>query len=217
MKNGFYISAYCVIDEEGCALNAQIRHDQSIALWKLVGNNVYLVKYWELERLTRCKQHMQPFMNIEHFELLLNELLRELDLSIDQINEIWGMPEYQNRQLSFESLQLPIHSIFHVFSALIDTKRQFSKYNLILALDGGPDSLLDNGFDLSHHYAAAVFNEGKLIAIEHISSPAYFWAEASERFKMREGTLMALAEACTCRINIDIHHSVFRVNKFESL
>lgn len=219
MKNGFYISAYCAIDEEGCALNAQIRHDQSIALWRLTNNRVDLVKYWELERITRQKQHMRPFLNLEHFEIFLKELLSEVNVSIDQINEIWGMPEYQ--QLDWSNMlsyyKLPIHSLFHIFSSLINTEKQFTNFNLVLALDGGPDNVLDDGFDLPNHYAAAIFDKGNLVSIEPISSPAYFWAEASDRFRMREGTLMALAEACSCEMKICADHPIYGVTRFNSM
>ena len=43
-----------------------------------------------------------------------------------------------------------------------------------------------------------MFEKGKIVTIESISSPAYLWSEASDKFLMREGTLMALAEACNC-------------------
>ncbi len=85
MKNGYYVSAYCCIDEEGCVLNAQIRHDQAIALWLMQNGMLSLINYWELERYTRKKQHMQPFLNKEHFLIVLNDLLNENGLTTEDI------------------------------------------------------------------------------------------------------------------------------------
>ena len=214
MKNGYYISAYCCIDEEGCCLNAQIRHDQTIALWKVDASNVTLVRYWELERYTRKKQHLQPFISNLHFGEVLDDLLCEVDLNREDILEIWGMPNFiqNNNDVIFaKQFNIPLHSIFHVFSALIDTEKLFKEKHLILALDGGPDNVIDKGFDLSRHYCAVLFDRGKIISVEDISSPAYLWAEASDKFMMREGTLMALAEACNCKCDdVSIHISSFK-------
>ena len=120
MKNGYYVSAYCCIDEAGCALGAQIRHDQAIALWELKETEVVLKKYWELERLTRKKQHMQPFCSVEHFMYVLQELLKEVNLKLNDIIEIWGMPEFPSSidytKIAKEST-LPFHSIAHFASA----------------------------------------------------------------------------------------------------
>lgn len=210
MKNGYYVSAYCCIDEEGCCLNAQIRHDQSIALWEVYNSSVSLVRYWELERYTRKKQHMQPFINRTHFLEVLNDLLEEVSISTKDIIEIWGIPDLAQSKMDVlfgKRYNLPLHSLFHIFSSLIDTKKLFKEAHLVLALDGGPDNLIDNGFDLPNHYCAAFFKNGEIVSIESISSPAYIWAEASDKFRMREGTLMALAEACNCScddVSLDI-------------
>lgn len=212
MKNGYYISAYCCIDEIGCILNAQIRHDQSIALWKKEDNKIVLVKYWELERVTRKKQHMQPFLNIEHFEYVLQNLLRQVGLDLDDIVKIFGIPEYKNNKTFIKisnKYDIPLHSLGHIFSAIIDTKKQFTDDNLILAMDGGPDNLLDNGFDKRFHYAAIYLKNGEFVDVDKIESPAYLWTEASDKFLLREGTLMALAEACTCSYDGDLGFKYF--------
>lgn len=207
MKNGFYVSAYCAIDELGYVRTAQIRHDQAIALWKVKDNCVDLIKYWELERITRQKQHMRPFYNKAHFNLFLEKLLNEVNLGLDDIIDIWGMPNFGTEDSlirTFTNPKVPLHSLAHVFSSLVDTQKQFSSRNIFFAFDGGPDNLLDHGFDKPYHYASLVMNKGVVEGIEHISSPAYAWAEASERFRMREGTLMALAEACKCQLPLKI-------------
>ena len=218
MKNGYYVSAYCCIDEVGCALGAQIRHDQAIALWKVEAPKVILVKYWELERITRKKQHMQPFCSIDHFKFVLQELLKEVNLQLDDVLEIWGMPEFFS-SIDYVKMakasNLPFHSIAHSFSALIDTNILFQQKQLILSLDGGPDNLLDNGFDLPNHYAAILFDKGKIVSIESVNSPAYIWAEASDKFLIREGTLMALAEACLCECNDEA--AKLNISKFKSM
>jgi len=218
MKNGYYLSAYCCIDEEGCILNAQIRHDQSIALWELNDNKVKLIKYWELERLTREKQHMKPFLNINHFINVVDYLLKEVNVKREEINAIFGMPEFTS-DIDYlhipHKYNLPFHSISHMFSALIDTNIQFKSKQLILAVDGGPDNLLDKGFDKINHYSAGYFDNGELVDIVPISSPAYMWAEASDKFKLKEGTLMALAEACEC--DYDSPEVDIKLDKFLSM
>ena len=59
MKNGYYLSAYVHIDTLAYLEKIQIRHDQNIALWTIKDEEIELVHYWELERLTGAKRHNQ--------------------------------------------------------------------------------------------------------------------------------------------------------------
>lgn len=213
MKDGLYISAYCAIDDiastyfEKCC----IRHDQCIALWELRNKECVLIRYWELERITRMKQHMKSFVNDEHFKVFLAELLAAEGVSIDDIVCIFGMPQFADdmNYLSISrDVNLPFHSLSHIFSAIIDTEIQFKDNCIVFALDGGPDNYLDSGFDLEHHYAAAIFIQGELVDVKPAYSPAYLWTEASDRFRMREGTLMALAEACSCKYKDELFFNI---------
>lgn len=63
-KNGYYLSTYVEIDELGNIYRVAHRHDQSIALWQVEDNNVKLIHYWELERLSGVKKHQYCFFLI---------------------------------------------------------------------------------------------------------------------------------------------------------
>ncbi|WP_409161743.1 hypothetical protein [Pectobacterium sp. B2J-2] len=65
LKDGYYISAYVHVDGLSNAANWWNRHDQNISLWKLDGDDVTLVEYWELERFTGQKQHFTAFSSIK--------------------------------------------------------------------------------------------------------------------------------------------------------
>lgn len=61
MENGYYISAYLSIDPLANLYDISIRHDQTIALWRVQDKKVELVRYWELERKTGLKKHSKSF------------------------------------------------------------------------------------------------------------------------------------------------------------
>lgn len=52
MKDGYYLAVYMHINTLSHLLDAQIRHDQNIALFHKKHNSIRLVRYWELERIT---------------------------------------------------------------------------------------------------------------------------------------------------------------------
>lgn len=204
LEVGFYLSVYCCIDSLGFILNAQIRHDQNIALWYYDDmNKLTLIRYWELERLTGQKHHRQPFRSSEHLINFINCLLSQYDLCINDMVQVFGTPEIDtsSKYLSLANhYDVPLHAMGHAFSSLIDTRKCFSGKHLVLAVDGGPDNLVDGGFDMDFHYIAVLLDCGNIVSVEYISSPACIWSEASSLFCMPEGSLMALAEACTSTI-----------------
>lgn len=57
IDNGYYVFAYIEINEY--AYQYQIdtkRHDQNLSLWKFEDGKLSLIRYWELERLSRINQ-----------------------------------------------------------------------------------------------------------------------------------------------------------------
>jgi uncharacterized protein (UPF0128 family) len=54
LKNGYYIFAYIEINKFANYYKTDTkRHDQNLSLWKYNNGNLSLVRYWELERLSR--------------------------------------------------------------------------------------------------------------------------------------------------------------------
>ena len=85
----------------------------------------------DLKKITREKQHMTPFISKDHFEFVLNDLLIQVGLKLEDVVQIFGMPEYSNNKLMIEKsndMNIPLHSLAHVFSAIIDTKYQLHYY-----------------------------------------------------------------------------------------
>lgn len=59
----------------------------------------------------------------------------------------------------------------------------------------GPDGILDNGYLKKKQFCGAIFEKGKGTKFSPIESPGLLYEAAANRFKLREGTLMALATA----------------------
>ena len=55
MQNGYYLATYMQIDELANIYETAERHDQNASLWLKRGNNIELVHFWELERITGKK------------------------------------------------------------------------------------------------------------------------------------------------------------------
>lgn len=193
----YYISAYVHIDEVAHLYNLPIRHDQNIALWKMNGKKLYLQHYWELERLTGIKKHSFSFYNTAHFDKFLNTILSEYNLSIKDISDIWGIPQYGSGQLLAKVKGVSYHSSAHVYSLLFSNIEMFNNENIIImAVDGGPDNLFDVKGDIQ--FAACYSEKGSIKKWISISSPGPLWSICKNIFGLEEGTLMALASGCRC-------------------
>ena len=157
MKDGYYLSTYLHIDEIAHLTFLRIRHDQNISLWKKIGNEITLVHYWELERITGLKRHNKSFFNVAQAKAFINELLKPYDLSLDNMVEVWGTPQLQtsNDYHSLEEYEkLSYHSVAHMFSALcLDTDTFFQEDIIGLAIDGGPDSVVDPAVNKKFYYS----------------------------------------------------------------
>lgn len=199
MKSGYYLSAYIHIDKLAHLEKVQVRHDQNIALWFLKNQSVELVHYWELERLTGIKKHNLSFYDCKHFEEVLNQLLFEYNISINDLVEIWGVPQYSAYNEPIGKVKgFSYHSTAHAYSVLLSNTNHFHNNNiLVLAVDGGPDNVFDKEGDAS--FCACYANHGEIVEWISIASPAPLWSYAKNTFNLEEGSLMALMSACDCR------------------
>ena len=147
MRDGFYLAAYIHIDPIAHLYNFHIRHDQNISLWKKEGTKVELVHLWELERLTGLKRHSQSFYSLQQAREFIGILLKSYDLTFDDLQEIIGTPQLdtiKNYDSTKDNDELAYHSICHLYSSLLVNTDIFNNEDIIaLALDGGPDSVVD--------------------------------------------------------------------------
>ncbi len=203
LKDGFYLSAYLHIDPLAHMTETSVRHDQNISLWKKDGENLKLITYWELERITGKKQHDQSFYCLDHARKFINKLLADHHLSLDDIEEVWGTPGLEKQYPTVvrdEYEAFTFHCLGHLFSALLMDSRIFYQETVIcLAIDAGPDFAVKN--DNSRYlYCGSVSKAGKIIDMFPVASPGIIWELARNFFGLREGTLMALANASTSEI-----------------
>lgn len=179
-------------------MDIEIRHDQSVTLWKKCGDNIQLIHHWELERITGIKQHGKSFYNIKQAIGLINLLISEYSLKIEDIQEIWGSPQLQTEKIfsEEENPNITFHSLAHLYSGLLMDMNCFRNESILaLSIDGGSDSALDSVGLKKCHFVGAVSKKGKVIDILPVCSPGLIWGIAAKLFNMREGTLMALANS----------------------
>lgn len=198
MENGYYLSVYICIDGLGHIKKFETRHDFNMALWLLEEGSVSLIHYWEFERMSGIKQHGRSFFSLTQAEETINSLLHTYNLSLEDMVEIWGFPEYcinASSEMKKYYPEIYYHSICHLFSSMLMSMKTFKSENILaLALDGSPD-YLDYDKKSKFFFAAGYSKLGKILEIYPISSPAELWTAAKMYFKLREGTLMALAYA----------------------
>ncbi|NMA32094.1 MAG: hypothetical protein GX941_09875 [Candidatus Methanofastidiosa archaeon] len=201
MNEGFYLSAYICIDELQNILDIKLRHDQTVALWEYRDQTLNLIRYWELERISGIKQHAKALFNKKAFDDLLNFLLKDEDLTIDDIICVWGNKDLENDcnyRRQFDS-KFAFHSIAHLLTAIyFDNSNPFDDCILGMALDAGPDSMFEEDAYEKYYYSACVIKDGNF-DIFPVESPARLWSCAYKKFGIREGTLMALSNAMDTR------------------
>ncbi len=202
MKNGFYLSTYMYIDELASVMNLKMRHNQNVSLWKKEGKDIKLIHYWELERISGEKQHSSTFYNKQQAMKIIEKLLKQYNLNISDIVEIWGTPHLDSVDKGSYSTdsEVSYHSICHLFSSMFFNSSNFYNEKMIsLAVDSGPDNVVElNAYD-KKLYAGSYVDNGE-ISIFPIKSPGKLWSRAKKEFGLREGTLMALATASKSEI-----------------
>ena len=219
MKDGYYLSTYTDVDTLSYLLDIRTRHDHNISLWRKKGNNIKLIHYWELERITRLKHHDRPFYDKLHAISFINKLLKEYNLSFNDMIEVWGTPALStsNDYTSVDDYKdISYHSIAHLFSSIFMDSDYFYEDNIIgLALDAGPDHLLDLESRNKNFYAGCVLQKGK-IKVFPACSPGPIWAFAKKKLKMNEGSLMALATASKSKL-LNYSPELIRIYKLDQL
>ncbi|MBN1008013.1 carbamoyltransferase C-terminal domain-containing protein [Amphritea pacifica] len=200
MNNGFYLSIYSHIDLLAAQTNVGVRHDQNMALWKLKDSKLELIRFWEFERLTGMKHHSMSFPSVEHAIDFINEQLSELNLNSSDLQAIIGTPglgETPNTQQP--DPELAYHNICHLYSGALLNSKLFNNGSILaLALDGGPDTVLDSECRAKQYYTGAWISEGKMDTFT-VPSPAVLWAFMRQHLSMAEGSLMALGSAATTK------------------
>ncbi|MGV9361463.1 carbamoyltransferase C-terminal domain-containing protein [Amycolatopsis sp. NPDC003731] len=221
MQDGFYLSTYLNSAGLNRLVNVAYRHDNNVSLWRKHGRAVTLLGHWELERLTGQKQHRTPFAHLDDARSFLNVLLADFDLTLDDMTEIWGTPglaTVDDYHLVAEHPDLAYHSLGHLYSAmLLDSDVFFDGTVLGMAVDRGPDRLLDRRWKTCW-FAGAVARAGS-VEFFPIESPGPLYGSAKDRFRLREGTLMALATATDAEGNCDREAILdeFAFSGFESM
>lgn len=200
MKGKYYLSAYISICDMSYVDDIFIRHDQNMALWLVNSDEVKLVHYWEFERYTGLKHQYKSFYNLEQAVKIINFLLSEYNLSLDDMEAVWGTPELESYskldKIPFKDKRFSYHSYAHLFSAMLMDTDMFNHETIIsLEVDGGPDSAYDKGLFGDYLYVGAVSVKGEVKGYFPIESPALLWALMRRNTGYEEGTLMALGSA----------------------
>lgn len=194
--NGLYLSVYTHIDALCHAYEIPVRHDQNMALWQKTDDRVKLVRYWEFERYSGQKHHKKSFASREQALVVIDALLAEAGVDRACLQAVWGTPELTQNAGAWEgSFDFNSHTRAHLFGAMLAETDHYFDGNMIgLALDGGPDTVLDKPHPDAPIYAGAVsrFGETRLFPV---SSPGPLWSAMRELTGMEEGTLMALGSA----------------------
>ncbi|WP_203960669.1 carbamoyltransferase C-terminal domain-containing protein [Actinocatenispora thailandica] len=205
MPDGHYLSTY--LTEPGMPFlnNSWTRHDNNISLWRKSGSQVSLLHYWELERFSGIKHHAFGVADREQATRMLDSLLGDAAVRMSDIVEVWGTPDvgeqYSNAAEWYADVALPYHSICHLFSAaLLDGQPSQDRMVLGFAVDGGPDTVIDDPDDV-HWYVGGVFGRGSAEFFP-VESPGPLYNMAARRYNLEEGTLMALAGASPAHVEL---------------
>ena len=198
MNDGYYLAVYAHISELAHIYQIDLRHDQHMVLFEKQGSKVTICKYWEFERFSGIKHHNLSFYNAEHAKKVIDDLLAPLGLCLEDMQDVFGTDviDTTSRYYPENSSALPYHSIAHLFSGLMmDTGKFYSEDIVALAVDGGPDNVIDKTAREKDFYVGAVSRKGQ-VELFSIPSPGIYWILMKLRYGMEEGSLMALAEAC---------------------
>lgn len=205
MRDGCYLSTFLTPPGLPRLANVWLRHDTNISLWEKSGSAIRLRRYWELERLTGVKYDGTALLDRRDARPLIDSLLASEGLGLDDLVEVWGTPQLattDDYHLVDDLGDVAYHSACHLFSAILLDSELFNQGQILgLAVDGGPDSVLERTFKRKW-YAGGVVRGGEL-TIFPIESPGTLWLQAHRRFGMREGSLMALATATEAAVHID--------------
>ena len=198
MKDGFYLSAYLHIDKIAHLMKYHIRHDQNMSLWKKEGEHIELLHVWEMERISGLKKCKLSFYSVEQVKDVINSLLSEYSLTLEDMNAVIGTPGLDTVS-DYHSLseypEVSYHSVAHLFSSMLSDTDIFYNENMIaIAVDGGPDTVVDEAVYSKDFYCSAISKQGK-VEMFNACSPGFLWTYLRKKTHMEEGSLMALATA----------------------
>ncbi len=206
MIDGLYISSFFDMDPLKNILDVRQRHDHGLALWHLESGQLKLRRYWEFERLSGLKQHPRALYDLAATRSLISDLLFEEGVGLGDINEIWGTPGLEtskNYQNVFDPAYA-FHGMAHLMTALFyETSDSQDGPIVAMSLDGAPDTLFESDARTRHYYPGCVI-DGNGIRLFPCESPGRLWSYAKTKYRLREGTLMALASASEAEVNFDV-------------
>ena len=209
LKEGYYLALYIEINEMAYVYDVDTqRHDQNVSLWHYSNGNLLLVRYWELERITRIKHHNKAFKSTEHAIEFISSILKEVNLSMNDIVGIIGCPELGgDEDKNMTNNLYYYHSLCHLYSALMLNTEIFNNNKILaLSMDLDSDCINEERSSTKHDYVGCYSDKGN-IRYFPIESPAPLWSIASHDKKMGEGTLMALASASKTRFKREFNFS----------
>jgi carbamoyltransferase len=204
--DGLYISSYFDIGPLKNILDVRQRHDHGVALWQLESGQLNLRRYWEFERISGQKQHPRALHDIVSAKRLVGALLSEEGADLGDIVEIWGTPGLEtskNYQGVFDPAYA-FHGMAHLMTALFYQVSDPQDSPIVaMSLDAAPDTLFEPDARARHYYPGCVIDDDgmRLFSCE---SPGRLWAYATTKYRLREGTLMALASASDAEVRFDV-------------
>lgn len=207
-QNRYYLFVYASISPVGYLYNVCVRDNQNMSLWHKDGDRLDLVHYWEFERISGKKQHAMSFYSHAHAAEVINSLLAEYDLTLaDMVKVIGtdGLGDTADNDVQVSRNQgHSYHSLCHLYSGLMMDTGLFSTSNILaLEVDGGPDNVIDTLGRSKPFYTGAASKKG-IVTLQSIQSPGILWVYMKYRYKMQEGSLMALGSAVNCQFYCDV-------------
>ena len=206
MIDGLYVSSYFDIDPLKNTLDVRQRHDHGAALWQLESGQLTLRRYWEFERISGIKQHPRALHDNVAAKRLIGALLSEEGVDLGDVIEIWGTPGLETSK-NYQSVFDPayaFHGMAHLMTALFYQVSEPQDSPIVaMSMDGAPDCLFEPDARMRHYYPGCVIDEDgfRLFPCE---SPGRLWSYAKTKYKLREGTLMALASASDAEVSFDV-------------
>jgi len=196
MENGFYLFAYIEINIYANFYKIDTkRHDQNISLFKFDNGKLTLMRYWELERLSRIKHHNKAFFDEKQAIDYIEKLLGEFNISIRELKGFYAFPYFNNTITENIDKRFNYHSFCHLFSSLLmETDLFYSSDMLAFSVDLDSDYLSEKKDVKKNDYVGCYSKKGRLNFFP-IESPATLWSIVSHDMKQGEGTLMALSSA----------------------
>lgn len=216
LEDGYYLSVYADVEPIFHINNKGLRHDLNMTLFKKTGDDVELVHHWEYERVSGIKHHELSFYEDKDIWLWVNQLLSTYNLSLDDMQEVIGLPSLATCDDYHSMKEIPdiaYHAVSHLFTSMIlDTDIFYNQNVVALALDGGPDYYIDKNSYKKNGFCGAVSIRGK-VEFFPIPSPGPYWYTMHLEYGMPEGTLMALAYATTARFkgSLPVLPDIYRV------